>query len=315
MPRPPGQLVRLIRVLGIVEVMDRVDVTFVSGSDRCAAWLYRPQGAVTPRPLVVMGHGLGANREMGLDAYAQRFVEAGLMVMIFDYRNFGASEGQPRQVLDIGRQRTDWHAAIAYARSLPDVDAARIALWGSSFGGGHVLAVAADDPTIAAVVSQCPFTDGIASAIEVGPVSLAKLGVLGVVDLVGSWLGRPPVTVALAGGHGEAALMTSPDSVPGYGRLARESVLHEPTVAARFALHIPFDAPRRRAASLQMPVFYAICEKDSVAPAAQTTRAAERTPHAVVKRYPVGHFDIYYDEPFEQTVKDQTKFLVAALKP
>lgn len=295
--------------------MDRVEVTFTSSTDRCAAWLYRQDGAATPLPLVIMGNGLGANREMGLDAYAQRFVEAGMLVLMFDYRHFGASEGQPRQVLDIGRQREDWHAAIAYARSLPEADAARIALWGSSLGGGHVLAVAADDPTIAAVVSQCPFTDGIASTIEIGPVSLAKLGALGVIDLVGSWLGRKPVMIALAGAHGDAALMTAPDAVSGYGRLARESVLHEPSVAARFALHVPFDAPRRRTASLKMPVFYAICEKDKVTPAAQTTRAAQRTPHAVVKRYPVGHFDIYYDEPFEQTVQDQTKFLVTALKP
>ncbi|MBJ8341824.1 alpha/beta fold hydrolase [Antrihabitans sp. YC3-6] len=297
--------------------MNRIEVTFQSGSDTCAAWLYRPTSDSDgpPKPLVVMGHGLGANREMGIDPYAQRFVAAGFLVLAFDYRGFGASTGEPRQILDIKAQRADWHAAIAYARTVPGVDPSRIALWGSSFGGGHVLAVAADDPTIAAVVSQCPFTDGIASALAVGPVTLARLSFRAVLDLVGSVVGRPPVMVALAGEHGDAALMSAHDVVAGYGALSAQSPLYRPEVAARIALHVPLDAPGRKAKKLAMPVFYAICDKDTVAPAGRTAKVAANTPRGVVKHYPVGHFDIYVGEPFEQTVKDQTEFLVANLKP
>ena len=137
----------------------RTDSPFRSDGLECAAWLYTPEGE-GPHPCVVMAHGFSAVREQRLDAYAERFAAAGMAVLVFDYRHFGASQGEPRQLLSIARQLADWRAAVAHARNLPDVDARRVAVWGSSFSGGHVVAVAAGDPAIAAVVSQAPFTDG-----------------------------------------------------------------------------------------------------------------------------------------------------------
>jgi fermentation-respiration switch protein FrsA (DUF1100 family) len=116
--------------------------------------LYRPDRD-GPLPLVVMAHGFSATRELRLDAYAQRFAEAGLAVLLFDYRHFGASAGEPRQLVDIKKQHQDYQAALAYVRGLDWVDDQRLALFGSSFSGGHVLAVAAGDGRVAAVVSQC----------------------------------------------------------------------------------------------------------------------------------------------------------------
>ena len=115
-----------------------------------------------------MAHGFSATRDQRLDVYAERFRAAGLGVLLFDYRHFGASGGAPRQLLDIGRQQADFRAAVAHARAIDWVDPARVALFGSSFSGGHVLAVGADDERIAAVVSQCPFTDGLASLPALG---------------------------------------------------------------------------------------------------------------------------------------------------
>src|SRR3954468_15586392 len=117
--------------------MEREDVTF----REVAAWLYRPGGASA---CVVMGHGLTAVRDQRLPAYAERFAAAGLGVLLFDYRHFGASGGEPRQLLDIGRQLADWRAAVAYARGQFE----RVALFGSSFSGGHVLAIGATDSAI-----------------------------------------------------------------------------------------------------------------------------------------------------------------------
>ena len=93
-------------------------------------------------PIVVLAHGFAAFRELRLDAYAARFAQAGYAALVFDYRHWGASEGQPRRVLDIGEQHADWRAAIAYARSLDGIDTTRVVGWGSSFGGGHVLMLA-----------------------------------------------------------------------------------------------------------------------------------------------------------------------------
>jgi len=133
----------------------RQDVAFSSGDSTCAAWLYLPTGVASP-PVVILGHGLGATREMRLDAFAERFAQAGIASLAFTYRHFGDSGGQPRQLLSIKRQLADWDAAIAYVQALPDVDGARVAVWGSSFGGGHATTVASRHPELRAAVAQCP---------------------------------------------------------------------------------------------------------------------------------------------------------------
>ncbi|MGW0640377.1 alpha/beta hydrolase [Nocardia salmonicida] len=197
-------------------------MVFTSGEEECAAWLYTAPDLTGPRPLVLMGHGLGAVREMRLDAYAQRFAEADWSVLVFDYRHLGASGGQPRQLLDIGKQRADWHAALAFARTLPEVDADQIALWGSSFGGGHVLRVASEDPLLAAVVAQCPFTDGPASLLSrmrTGPLSAGVLLAVGVLDSIGSWFGATPILLPMAGTPWMPAFVASPDALAGSSAL------------------------------------------------------------------------------------------------
>ncbi|WP_231980993.1 MULTISPECIES: alpha/beta fold hydrolase [unclassified Mycobacterium] len=103
-----------------------------------------------------MGHGGSATKRLGLPAYAEKFTAAGLAVLAFDYRHFGASGGEPRQVIDVDEQRDDYRAAVRYARGRDDIDPRRVALWGTSLSGGHVLAVAADDPDVAAVGVASP---------------------------------------------------------------------------------------------------------------------------------------------------------------
>jgi dipeptidyl aminopeptidase/acylaminoacyl peptidase len=106
------------------------DVRFPAGDGRCHAWLYLPAtDDETPPPVIVMAHGLGAVKALRLDAFARRFQAEGYACLVFDYRHFGDSEGQPRELLSIRRQRQDWHAAVAFARSLPEVDAQRVVLW------------------------------------------------------------------------------------------------------------------------------------------------------------------------------------------
>ncbi len=288
---------------------------FGSGSEQCAAWLYLPDGPPKPRPLVIMGHGLGANREMGLDRYARRFAAAGMGVLVFDYRHFGASGGEPRQLINIARQRDDWRAAIAFARTLKGFDATRIALWGSSFGGGHVLSIAHEDDYLAAVVAQCPFTSGWSSAMTKGPISLTKTGTLALIDILVGPIRRKPVGMRLAVRKRSAALMSASDVPEGFGRLAEESEHYQPKVAARVGMSVLFDSPWRRTKGIKVPVLYAVCDNDSVAPVGPTLKAAERTKHGIVKRYPIGHFDIYVDDWFEKAVYDQTEFLVSVLRP
>src|SRR5436190_2131382 len=79
--------------------MARTDVTFRSGDDTCAGWLYRPEGE-GPYPIMLLAHGFSGVREARLWAYAERFCAAVLAALVFDYRHFGASGGEPRQLRD-----------------------------------------------------------------------------------------------------------------------------------------------------------------------------------------------------------------------
>ena len=291
----------------------REDVQFPSGGDLISAWLYRPPSG-GPTPLLVMAHGLGAVRSMRLDAYAERFSAAGYACLVFDYRNFGDSEGKPRQVLDVGLQLADWAAAVAYARTLPGIDPNRISLWGTSFGGGHVIATAARLPGIAAAVAQCPFTDGLASARTLSPLIFARVGIRAARDLVAAGLGKPPVMVAAVGRPGEVALMNAPDAYPGYLKLVPEGLDVPDEVAARIALKIMTYRPGRLTAKITCPILFCVCQADSVAPPGPTLRYAAKAPRGEVKLYPEGHFAIYVDEAFERVVADQLAFLDKHLK-
>jgi dienelactone hydrolase len=291
----------------------REDVQFTSGADPISAWLYRPDTSDDP-PLLVMAHGLGGVRTMRLDAYAERFSAAGYACLVFDYRNFGDSMGGPRQVLDVGMQLADWAAAVGYARTLPGVDHDRIGLWGTSFSGGHVIATAAQVPGIKAVVSQCPYTDPIASARAFNPLTLPRVTALAVRDLIASRLGNPPVLIRAAGRPGELAIMTTPDAYEGYLKLVPEGATIADEVAARIGLKILAYRPGRLAAKVPCPILFCVCEADSVAPAGATLRHAAKAPRGTVKLYPEGHFDIYVGDAFERVVADQIAFLDSHLK-
>ena len=285
----------------------REDVRFPSGETDCAAWLYRPD-AGGPAPLVILGHGLGAVREMRLDAYAERFAAAGFAALAFTYRHFGDSGGEPRQLLDIRRQHEDWRAALRFGRALDGVRPDAIALWGSSFAGGHVLEIGASEPGIAAVVSQCPFTDGLASMRAADPKVAARLTVLALRDELAARAGRRPVLVPTAGAPGATALMTAPDALAGVEALSAGHEIDH-TVTARVGLRIGPYRPGRALRRPHPPTLMCVCEHDSVAPAAAAIKHAEHGRDVDVRRYPIGHFEIYWGEWFERAVGDQLEFL------
>ncbi|EKL8567091.1 alpha/beta hydrolase [Pseudomonas aeruginosa] len=281
---------------------------FLSSDSYCVADYYRPLGS-GPFPIVVMAHGLGGTRQMRLGAYAERFMAAGYACLVFDYRHFGESEGNPRQLLDIRRQLDDWKAAIAHARDLVDVDQGKVILWGTSFGGGHVLATAADDAKVAAVISQCPFTDGIASSRVANVWVSIRLTALALADRIGALFGANPIWVPVAGRPGDTALMTTPDSWDGYHGLIPLGAHIRNEAPARFALDIVRYFPGRKTPQIQAPVLFCVCDPDSVAPAKRTLEHARRAPRGEIKRYSYGHFDIYVGKAFEQVVRDQIDFL------
>ena len=292
----------------------RHDVSFTSGDDTCAAWLYLPTGVISP-PVVILGHGLGATREMRLDAFAERFAQAGIAALAFTYRHFGDSGGQPRQLLSIKRQLADWDAAIAYVKDRRDVDGTRIAVWGSSFGGGHSITVASRHPELRAAVAQCPFTDGLASALALGPAAFLKALPTVAKDFVSMIGGRAPVMIPLAGAPGSLALMNAPDALPGYQALVPAGTTFRNEVAARVTPTIMAYRPGREVKKINFPILFCVSNTDTVTPPTQTLRYARTAPRGEIKRYDAGHFDFYIGDAFDALVGDQLDFLTRQLHP
>ena len=127
-------------------------------------WHYLPERAAGRHPTIVMAHGFSAVKEMYLDRFAEAFAAAGLAALVFDNRNFGASDGTPRQEIDPWQQVRDYRDAISFAETLEETERGRLGVWGSSYSGGHVLVLGAIDRRIRCVVSQVPLISGHANA-------------------------------------------------------------------------------------------------------------------------------------------------------
>lgn len=284
------------------DVTPREDIELQSGDDRLAAWLYRPQGADV---CVVMAHGFSATRDEGLEPYAEGFADAGYAVLVFDYRHFGASGGEPRQLLDVKRQLQDYRVAIAYARTL-----GRVVLWGTSFSGGHVLELAATENDIAAAIAQCPFADGVSAIRAADPKNAARATAIALLDQAAALAGRPPRTIPAVGAPGTFAVMTAPEAEAGFRALVKPGSAWRNEVAARVMLHVGTYRPVAKAARIECPLLVCVCDADQTTPPGPAAKAAERAPRGRVRHYPYGHFDIYADP---QARADQVAFLEEAL--
>jgi pimeloyl-ACP methyl ester carboxylesterase len=292
-------------------------VSFDSGGVRCAGIHLAGEGDAFAgedgrRPCVMLAHGFGGTVDSGLVPFAERFAAAGVDALAFDYRHFGLSDGEPRQLLSIPRQLEDYAAAIAYARTLEGVDPDRIVVWGSSYAGGHVVPVAVTDGRVAAAISQVPAMDGAVALANIvryaGPGHLVRLVLAGVRDLAASLRGGPPVTIAQVGPPGSVGAMTTSDAEPGYRAIAGPTWHNE--VAGRIALRAGTYRPGLQADRLPCPILIQIADQDSIAPVKAAQDAAWRaTGRAEVRTYPIGHFDIYVGAPFEQAIADQLHFL------
>jgi pimeloyl-ACP methyl ester carboxylesterase len=282
-------------------------VAFRVDSDLVRADLYRPEGETRP-PVVVMGHGFGAERRFRLPAFAERLCAAGLAVLLFDYRGFGNSEGMPRGLVDPGRHLVDFAAAVRYVQGLKGVDGARAVLWGTSLSGGHALVTAARLPGIAAVVAQVPHVDGLASALRYPLRLLPGATWRALRDLAAAALGREPVRVPIIGRAGVRCL-AAPDCYDGYLRLIPPGTVWQETVPARILLAILVYRPVRVVRRIRAPVLIIAAEQDTLIPLTATRRTAARIARCQFELLPVGHFDLFEGPWFERSIALQIAFL------
>ena len=276
-----------------------------------AAWLYRPDDADDAVPCVVLLHGFTVTHDDGnLQRFCEAFAAAGLAALAFDYRHLGSSGGEPRQLLDLSRQYEDSDAALRFARDQGGIDADRVAVWGTSFAGGHALDAAVRNPWVAAALCLVPFMDGALPPPGLTPGHAAWSLAAGLRDVVRERRGREPYLIKALGPAGSRAALPNdavwklvPELVPSHSRWRNE-------VAARLLLKLARHRPARRAARVSCPLLVQIAEAETLLRNGPAIRAAGRAPHGELLRYPgADHCDVYLSPLFETVVEDQIAFL------
>ncbi|MEQ9225712.1 MAG: alpha/beta fold hydrolase [Parvibaculum sp.] len=285
---------------------------FPCGGTECAAWLVLPEGVARP-PVVVMAHGFAGTRDLQMPDYAAVFARHGLASFIFDYRHFGASGGEPRQLVDIEGQIEDWAAALAHVRALGEVDGARVALWGSSLGGGHALIAAANDGNVRAIVAQVPMVDADADAPM--PSFAWIFGVLRTAtwDSLRDALGFSPYYVPVVAEPGTFAVVNFEGATDVVLPLVPEGSLWENRVAARLFFGLANYRPIARAAEISVPVLLLPARDDTIVPLASVEAFAEAAPDARVHVMEGGHFDLYFEPALSEAAEIEARFLAGHL--
>lgn len=290
------------------------DSWFESAGIRCSASIYRSASTSAAKaPVIVMAHGFGCVRALRLPAYAQRFAAAGYVVVVFDYRYFGDSEGRPRQLLDIPAQLDDWRAAIAWARRLDGVDPERVVAWGTSLSGGHVITLAATGTTLSAIIAQVPHVSGFAAVRSAGIRHGAQLLPAALEDCCHALIRQPPRYLDSVGALGSSSIINSEDALLAVEKMSAVDGLDlqdiPMTVAARIVLWIGFYSPIRRAGAVTCPALIQVARDDALCPASAGRQAAARMARATLKVYPAQHFEVYVEPLFDTVVADQLEFL------
>jgi dienelactone hydrolase len=286
-------------------------ISFPSGETRCSGYLYVPDahGAL---PCIVLANGFTGTMDWNLPKYGERFAAAGFAALIFDYRYFGESEGEPRQLVDINKQREDLRNAVSFARNYEGIDASKIILWGTSLGGGHVVNEAAHDPAIATVIAQVPGIDMVnpkaRATIKISVRMLLRILLAALRDMMRAKFGLSPHYIRVFSDTGETAVFTDTHLKPRFERLMKSKTTWINKFTPRFYFNLP-RYKRGTAENIIMPLLVCIADKEVYANPKFQSWVAEQAPKGEIKHYDAEHFDFYDGVTFQQVVDDQIDFL------
>jgi uncharacterized protein len=295
----------------------RQDVTFSSQGVECSGWLYVPDDLAPgqKRPAVVMAHGLSGVKEMGLDHFGQRFAAAGLVALVFDYRFFGSSEGEPRgQVMPL-EQSEDFRNAASWVSDQPQVDPDRLGIWGSSLGGAIALYTATWDKRFKAVVAQVPYAYNYSILHKADPERWELVGKMLIADRVARYkTGANTYRKVVA--QGEPCSLPTPDAYEwftGWGPLA--PTWENAVTMAGVEKIKEFDPISQLHLISPTPVLVIAAEQDSAVPLALVQAAYERIPEAKsLVVLPCGHFDVYQGQWAERAADLATEWFTKHLR-
>lgn len=231
-----------------------------------------------------MAHGLSATREMFLDDYATAFAEAGFTALAYDHFGFGASDGEPRQWPSPSVQLQGYRDAIAWLAGQPGVNPDRIGLWGSSFSGGQVVVLAAEDLPIRCAVAQVPF-------LGEGGAELPAAALAVVLDALSN--GRDDVTIPVVTSEPDGlGVIYEDDGAAWFTQVAAERAPTWRNEMRISALAEPF-RPIDHLAQARVPLLLVPAVADRLTPPGPALPIAAATANVEVAEMPGGHFDVY----------------------
>lgn len=281
-------------------------------------WHYTPKDTHGRSPTIVMSHGFSATKEVFLDKYAELFAAAGFAVIVYDHRNFGDSDGNPRQEIDPWQQVRDFRDAITFAETLPTTDRQRIGIFGSSYSGGHVLVVGAIDRRVKCVVAQVPFISGARNVRRVARADqIAVMRQMFDEDRRSRAAGNPPARIAVVAPEGQPCALPTPDSYQFKTEVAdkyAKTWINEITLRS-LEMFTEYEPGAHIRAISPTPLLVVVAAEDHLTVTDLTLEAYENAlqPKKLVM-LPGGHFDAYVDN-FERSGGSARDWFVEHLRP
>ncbi len=278
-------------------------VWFNSNGEVCSGLLYLPEKIEGKLPAILMANGFGAVKEMYLPEYAKKWASEGFVVLVFDYRYFGESAGQPRQRLWPTEQIADYLCAARYLSSLEEVDSKRLCVWGTSFSGGHVLTLLAFSDVFKCGVAQVPnlFTVDVAKAYF---GSLKILFELANYARESSCLGNP-LTIPIVSKEGVAALVTE-EAYNFYSQAEKLFPTFKNYITLDSVERILMYNPGYYAHLVEKPIKFVVAENDITTPPSFVKKAFDsinsEKEMSVIKG--AGHFDVYFEPTLSKAAQE-----------
>jgi pimeloyl-ACP methyl ester carboxylesterase len=288
--------------------------TFRVDEVKCAATLRLPEGT-GPFPAILMVHGWGGVQDALTLPFYEPFNQAGFAVMTFDYSGWAKSEGTPRNAINPWQREREVEKALEHLRAQPEIDADRIVLWGTSFGGGHVVRTAAKHPELLGAITQVPMLDGMAAVKAVPPLRMLRFGLYALADLIRGK--KRPVYVPVVAPPGEWASMDRDGAAEAMQNGLKdlrdaqgpEAAIYDNRVAARSLLTMGLYRPFKSLKQVKIPILIVGATRDSVAPFVEGKIRALNNPNITIEKIDANHFDPYFDPALTTNLGHQLTFL------
>lgn len=279
---------------------------------RCAATVYYPQQQTEyAYPAILMLHGWGGTQALLIHPFIEAFLKIGYAVMSFDYSTWGQSEGLPRNQISPWLRVVEAEYAIQHLKSLDRIDRQRIVLWGTSFGGGHAIDIAAKHTDLLGAIAHVPMLDGLKSVFSLPWKDTVKMGLLALADSLPK---KKRNYVPIVAPKKQFSTMNRDDAYDFFKQSLQQRQIafssYANQVTARSVFSIGLYRPIHQLKYIQIPTLLIGAVHDTVTPfnVAQITKY--KNPQVQYQLLNANHFQPYFQPVLAKNIQYQLDFLL-----